>query len=351
MMQISSELLAMSGEAALLVKNGKVAFSNKSAQNLLGSDCNGKTVRSLLGEELAGVQSPVFIGDISIGKMHYTVRVSSGDGVKAFFISPENPKESLINDAFFFSLRNCMMNLKLVLCTLQQSQNLYPDIQELISQVCHEYFKLHRTISNISTVRAILDDSQMLSPVPLDLSAHISDTVDSLNVLLPESRLHFESTGSVNVSADPALIDIMLLNIISNALIHSGASSRINLSLSQSRNKVIISVEDNGCGIAADKMHEVFNRYRHVHGLDNMGFGAGLGIMAARLIAGIHGGTLMLESREGQGTAVHVSISAKSYSSTPINQELNNYDKNMETLLSGLADCLPTEVFSEKFID
>ena len=351
MLQISSELLAMSSEAALLVKNGKVAFSNKSAQNLLGSDCNGKTVRSLLGEELAGVQAPVFIGDISIGKMHYTVRVSSGEGIKAFFISPENPKESLISDAFFFSLRNCMMNLKLVLCTLQQGQSMYPDIQEHISQVCHEYFKLHRTISNISTVRAILDDSQMISPVHMDLSAHIADIVDSLNILLPESKLHFESPGSVNVSADPVLLDIMLLNLISNALHHAEDSSRINLSLSRSRNKLIISVEDNGCGIAAGEIHQVFNRYRHVHGLDNMGQGAGLGLMAARLIAGLHGGMLMLESREGHGTAVHVSISPKTYGNAHVKQEQNNYDKSMETLLSGLADCLPTEVFSEKFMD
>ena len=351
MLQISSELLAMSSEAALLVKNGKVAFSNKSAQNLLGSDCNGKTVRSLLGEELAGVQAPVFIGDTSIGKMHYTVRVSSGDGVKAFFISPENSNESLISDAFFFSLRSSMMNLKLVLSTLQQEQSRYPEIQENISLVCHEYFKLHRTISNISTVRAIMDGSQMLSPVQMDLSAHIADTVDSLNILLPERKLHFESTGCINVSADPVLVDIMLLNLISNALHHAGNCSRINLSLSRSRSKVILSVEDNGCGIPADEIHEVFDHYRHIHGLDNVGHGAGLGLMAARLIAGIHGGTLMLESREGHGTSVYVSLSPKSYSRAPVNQEQNNYNKSMETLLSGLADCLPTEVFSEKFLD
>ena len=52
MLQISAELLAISSDAAVLAKNGKIVFSNASAMELLGRDCIGRTVRELLGDEV-----------------------------------------------------------------------------------------------------------------------------------------------------------------------------------------------------------------------------------------------------------------------------------------------------------
>ena len=109
-------------------------------------------------------------------------------------------------------------------------------------------------------------------------------------------------------------------------------------------------MDDNGCGIPANQLYSVFDRYCHNFGLQDINRGAGLGLSAARIIAELHGGTLMLESREAQGTAVRASFSTDaSFAKLQSNEYV--YDKNMDILLTGLANCLPPEAFSEIFSD
>ena len=110
-------------------------------------------------------------------------------------------------------------------------------------------------------------------------------------------------------------------------------------------------MDDDGCGISADELHEVFDRYRHGFALRDMGQGAGLGLTAARLIANLHGGTLLMESRQDIGTAVRVSLSLSPYADAPLKQPETQPDLSITNLLTGLADCLPSEFYSEKFAD
>ena len=49
-MQISADILALSGEAFILIKYGKVFFANNAACDLLGQDCVGKTLKKLFAE-------------------------------------------------------------------------------------------------------------------------------------------------------------------------------------------------------------------------------------------------------------------------------------------------------------
>ena len=49
MNQISTEILALSGEPALLARHFRVFFANAAARQLLGDDCEGKLLKELLG--------------------------------------------------------------------------------------------------------------------------------------------------------------------------------------------------------------------------------------------------------------------------------------------------------------
>ena len=68
----------------------------------------------------------------------------------------------------------------------------------------------------------------------------------------------------------------------------------------------------------------------------------------AREIARLHGGTLLLESREGNGTAVRVSLNRSPRSLNPMKTAAEEYDKSYDTILTGLAPCLPPEAFDEQ---
>ena len=82
-----------------------------------------------------------------------------------------------------------------------------------------------------------------------------------------------------------------------------------------------------------------------------MGRGSGLGLSAARGVAQLHGGTLLMESRPGRGTAVRVTISRSLSPHGRLREEDGDEGFTTHDLLLGLADCLPEEAFTEKYLD
>lgn len=351
MLQISAELLAMAGESAVLIKNGKVVFANNGARVLLGRDCEGKSLRAILGDELAEIQSASFIGDFKINGKNHIVRVRSIDNVKAFFISESNDKPNLISDAFIYSLRSCLMSINMTLSMLHSNEELPASVKHNLTEINHEAFKIKRILSNISTIRSLWDESLVFSPIFINLSEMLAGHMDSIRTLFPGLEIRFSAPEPVMLYADPALIETLMLNLLSNCCLHAKDCTRISISLIKLKEKAILCVDDDGCGISADELHEVFDRYRHGFALRDMGQGAGLGLTAARLIANLHGGTLLMESRQDIGTAVRVSLSLSPYADAPLKQPEIRPDLSITNLLTGLADCLPSEFYSEKFAD
>ena len=78
--------------------------------------------------------------------------------------------------------------------------------------------------------------------------------------------------------------------------------------------------------------------------------GAGLGLTVVRSAACLHGGTLLLESRQGKGTTVRVSLS-RHISSSVLKSPGEDLEPGIKTVLTGLADCLPDECYTERYMD
>lgn len=95
----------------------------------------------------------------------------------------------------------------------------------------------------------------------------------------------------------------------------------------------------------------MFDRYRHGFGISDIDHGAGLGLTAALAIANLHGGTLLLESREGSGTTVRASFSRNPVPTQPLCAAQEESERGMRTLLTGLANCLPDSCFGEKYAE
>ena len=351
MPQISAQMLAMSGDYALLEEKGKVVFANAAAKSLFEGKCVGQSVSKLLGKDLAGIQAPSFIGDFCINDKRYIVRVSSMDGMRAFFLSKDENSPNLISDAFIYSLRSCLMNMNVTMSLLYSGESMSDELKERLALISHESFKIDRILSNISIIRSIWDKSLVFTPMAVDLSAHIGDIVDSLKILAPEIELRFKSPGPTRLYADPALLDVLIYNLISNCMTHATGCRRISIELIPRKDTVLLSVNDDGCGIEPEQLHSVFDRYRHNMDMNSINKGAGLGLTAARLIAALHGGILLLESRADHGTAVRVSFSREKHTPSPLMQPEPVYEKSMNSLLTGLAGCLPTELYTEKYLD
>jgi len=103
------------------------------------------------------------------------------------------------------------------------------------------------------------------------------------------------------VSVDPARIDHVFSNLLSNALKFTNPGGRVRISAEAQDQAVSVSVEDTGIGIAAKYLPRVFDRFFRVPRA-NLPPGAGLGLAIAKEIVEAHGGQIAVQSDEGQGS-------------------------------------------------
>ena len=94
----------------------------------------------------------------------------------------------------------------------------------------------------------------------------------------------------------------MLVNLISNALRYSRENGLVEVSLEQDGGVITGSVRDYGQGIAADAQPHIWERFYQAEASRTDGSHAGLGLSMVKWIAEAHGGSVSVESEEGQGS-------------------------------------------------
>lgn len=343
-----TQILTLFGEAALFIEGGKIAYANSGAERLLGP-CVGRQAAPLLGTECTGSHARSFVVCTRLEGVPYLLRVNRLEEGRLVFLHRQEEAPILLNDPFLYNLRSSLMTLGLAADKLRPAaeelrlQGMEEDLTALSSSI----FKLMRLSDNTSLVRDLLTRRAAASLEELDLALLCHSILDAVEEYFPDVSFRREIPERLLVCVDPKLIRQLIFNLLSNALIHAGPTL-VQLKLRETRSWVLLSVSDNGCGIPAEALGTVFDRYRGDFTLSQMNLGAGLGLSAVRGIALLHGGTLLLESREDQGTTVQASFSRKKPSAQ---LQMNNELCSMRDLLLGLANCLPLSCFESKYLD
>ena len=107
---------------------------------------------------------------------------------------------------------------------------------------------------------------------------------------------------------DSRRLERVLDNLLSNAVKYSPAGGEITLRVERDGDLAALSVRDQGIGIPAADLPHVLERFRRAANVLGRIEGTGIGLAAAAQIVHQHGGTLDLQSREGEGTLVTVRL-------------------------------------------
>ena len=136
------------------------------------------------------------------------------------------------------------------------------------------------------------------------------------NALRANIRFHMEA-NNVIVWADPDRILQALNNLISNAIKFSPQASTIPSEIRLiahyvTPDEALIEVEDHGRGIPADKLQQIFERFKQVDASDSRAMGGtGLGLAICRSIVQQHGGHIWATSTLGEGSTFHFTLPTK----------------------------------------
>jgi len=154
---------------------------------------------------------------------------------------------------------------------------------------------------------------------------------------------------------DPLKGTKLLLNLLSNSLGRLGAAGRIQVTLSGTKDDVLITLTDSGAGIAPGHMAGVFTKYQQPLRFTDPRAGAGLGMAVCEKIAHLHGGTLLLSSQAGVGTTVSLRLPIRRAPAVGVLQDnqlpYGADDGGMHTILTELSDVLGDAAFGAKYRD
>ncbi|MDQ3740004.1 MAG: HAMP domain-containing histidine kinase [Actinomycetota bacterium] len=152
-------------------------------------------------------------------------------------------------------------------------------------------------------------DAQRVAPhAPLDLGQVV---VEAASELEPVADGH-----SITVDAPRAMVEgardelhRLVLNLLENAVKHTPPGTNVHASVRNGDGRVVVTVEDDGPGIAADVRDRVFERF--VRGSGDRGGSFGLGLSIVRAVAESHGGSVELTDQNGRpGSKFVVSLPA-----------------------------------------
>lgn len=199
-------------------------------------------------------------------------------------------------------------------------------IQELLQQATDKRTRQKLTIVKNNAERILHIVNQLLDyrraemgmfrlkTQPLDINTAIEKVFE--NYEFQASRMGIEMKldlkgGESPVSADPRYLELICNNLLSNALKYTPAGGTVNLTVDKTVEEgaevVKIIVADTGCGIPADKLSDIFNRFYMV---DERPGGSGIGLSLVKRLVEQHHGTITVKSELGKGSEFTVTLPA-----------------------------------------
>ena len=179
---------------------------------------------------------------------------------------------------------------------------------DLLDTVNEEMQRLMQLINDLLNFSRYQNGLQKLTLAPCS----IEDLLEQAQLRFAEAAaakgvaLNVEIQGPLpRLQADQAQLDRVLDNLIDNALRHTARDGQIRLQARRHGERVIISVEDNGEGIAYGQQGRIFEPFVQVGRKKG---GAGLGLALCKEIVQLHGGRMGVYSRPGQGTQFYMAL-------------------------------------------
>ena len=185
-----------------------------------------------------------------------------------------------------------------------------------MSIILKESDRLNKSIADF--LRFVKPQERIASE--FDIAASLSETLDLLSNSPELSASHLIEReiepSSFSILGDPDQIRQVFWNIAKNAIQAMSAGGTLHVSTDLDGDFYRISFLDSGKGMSDDDQRKMFQPFR-----TNFPSGTGLGMAISYRIIQEHGGKIAVESREGQGTAITISLPLTARSSAQVIME------------------------------
>ena len=347
------KLFSNSRDAVLGITNNRIEYANAAAAELFRRDLTGEDASRVVGEELLTIEEDSFAAAVAPGNRRCTVTGARLEETLVLRYSPD-PADGggFASEGLVCSMLAELTTLKLAADHIAKKVELCSEKEkQYLAFLYHSYYKLCRLTGNLAAAEDLARGNMPFSTCSTELVSLCGELVSSVALLLGrKDSIRFESGSErIMAEADAALLERMLLNLLANALAAVGDSGEILVRLEAKGRRAVLSVDDTGAGISAEVLKNVFSRYETgLAGRMDTTAGAGLGLGIARGIAQLHGGSLIIESREGKGCCVRVSIPAGRMSFASPQPPRQG---GLDAILTELSGLLGSDCYTAEYLD
>ena len=181
------------------------------------------------------------------------------------------------------------------------------DYKEQVDVIIRSATRLKEIIENLSSVDNFQTGGASLRSRKVSVKRIIEDVSASFHDMAVEKGITLKAETDRNqdllVDADGNKIAIVLSNLVKNALAFTNTGGHVTIRGGLDSGYVKVAVQDDGVGIPAKELSQIFERFYQVEShLTRRHGGMGLGLSVAKAMVEIHGGRIWAESTEGMGS-------------------------------------------------
>jgi signal transduction histidine kinase len=185
-------------------------------------------------------------------------------------------------------------------------ENAPGELQEELQTIYSQTKRLVRLAEDAVALAQTQAGGFSLDRAPLDLREVVAESVKAHN--RGEERIKLRTPDApVMVWLDPARFNHVLDNLLMNALKYS--QDEIAVRVTSGEANATIAISDRGIGIPASELGTVFSRFGRASNARRKGIsGSGVGLYVSRKIVETHGGSIAVQSKEGEGSTFTVTL-------------------------------------------
>lgn len=197
-------------------------------------------------------------------------------------------------------LRNPLSPILNALNILRQVRTGNPIIEQAGGIIERQVGQMVRLVDDLLDISRITKGKLRLQMEPVDLRIAANRAAESVRPVI-EARKHEFSllmpTEALWVEADPARLEQIIVNLLTNAAKYTDAGGSLGLSVSREGSDAVIRVQDNGVGIASEMLTRIFGLFTQADGsLTRSHGGLGIGLALASTLVEMHGGRIQASS-------------------------------------------------------
>ena len=181
--------------------------------------------------------------------------------------------------------------------------------KKLIRMTLEETSRLNFLTNNILISSQLEGGGYKTAKEELDLSDLLKDCITDFRNRFPDRHFEDNLQPDVDIKGDALLLQMLINNLVENAIKYSPKESTITALLKQEKNLIELNIIDQGAGIPDEEKKKVFDKfYRIGNEATRKAQGTGLGLYLCRIIARDHNGDISVTNNSPSGSNFAVSF-------------------------------------------